>query len=351
MLDTVAENPLLSSTPGRIPGIPGSGSHRFHRPSKYKGMKLMHKLILAAALAACASSSSAPPSSTPPRHAPAAIAFQPTRFSVVVEGNGPDVILIPGLSSTRDVWATTAGHLKANYRLHLVQLKGFGEAPGPNASGAVLQLFVDELGAYIAAKRLDKPAIVGHSLGGLAALMLAADRPALPGKLMLVDALPFIGTIFGAADVAAITPRAEQMRAMILAQAKTVTPNYATTADCPASLPAPEKIIGNMTNSGAGACHVKHGALASDLKVVAQAMYDAMVTDMRPRLKEIVAPVTVLYPQDDRLMKSAEADALYTAAYAGTPKLTLRRIPGSYHFIMLDQPALFEKELDEFLAR
>ena len=34
--------------------------------------------------------------------------FQPTRFSVQVQGSGPDVILIPGLTAGRDVWQATA---------------------------------------------------------------------------------------------------------------------------------------------------------------------------------------------------------------------------------------------------
>ena len=305
----------------------------------------MNRLILAVALAALAT-----PLSAHPRHKPIAAAFQPTRFSVIVEGHGPDVILIPGLSSTRAVWAATAAHLKATHRVHLVQLKGFGEAAGPNASGPVLQPFVDELGAYIAAHHLKRPAIVGHSMGGLAALMLGAERPALPGRLLIVDSFPFIGPVFGADSVAAIAPRAGQMRSMLLAQATKVTPDFAAPANCPASLPAPAKPIGNMTNSGVGACILKLGAAASDLRVVAQAMYDDMVTDLRPRLKDIAAPVTLLYPQDDRLVSKADADALYAKAYAGTPRLTLRRIAGSYHFIMQDQPALFERELDAFLA-
>jgi pimeloyl-ACP methyl ester carboxylesterase len=75
-----------------------------------------------------------------------------------------------------------------------------------------------------------------------------------------------------------------------------------------------------------------------------------MVSDLRPRLGQISAPVTLLYPQDDRLMKQPEADNLYAEAYAGTAKLILRRIPGSYHFIMQDQPKRFEAELDTFLA-
>ena len=275
---------------------------------------------------------------------------EPTRFSVVTVGRGPDVVLIPGLSSTRDVWRASADRLKTSHRVHLVQLRGFGEPAGVNASGPVLEPFVADLAAYIRDAGLKRPAVVGHSMGGLAALMLAASHPHAVGKLMVVDAFPFIGPVFGADSVAAITPRAEQMRAMLIGNAGKMTPDFATAADCPATLPAPAEIRGNMTNSGAGACLMKHGALASDLRVVAQAMYDDMVTDLRPRLKDIAAPVTMLYPQDDRLIAKAQADALYAGAYAGTPKLTLKRIEGSFHFIMQDQPAAFARALDDFLA-
>ena len=281
--------------------------------------------------------------------ATAGLASPPTRFSVTVTGQGPDVIFIPGLSSTRDVWTSSARRLAASHRVHLIQLKGFGEPAGPNASGPVLKPFVDELAAYIAAGNVKKPAVVGHSMGGLAALMLAADHPGAAGKLLIVDAFPFIGPVFGAADVGAIKSRAERMRAMILAQAGQATADFSGRPDCPETLPAPAAPVGNMTNSGAGTCMMKHGVAASDLRVVAQAMYDDMVTDMRPRLKDIRVPVTLLYPQDDGFIPAAQADKLYAESYAGTGQLTLVRIPGSYHFIMQDQPARFRAELEHFL--
>jgi pimeloyl-ACP methyl ester carboxylesterase len=62
--------------------------------------------------------------------------FVPTRFTVVDEGTAgqPDVVLIPGLSSSRAVWEAEAKLLAPNYRLHLVQVDGFAGAPaGPNA--------------------------------------------------------------------------------------------------------------------------------------------------------------------------------------------------------------------------
>lgn len=300
--------------------------------------------LMLCALAACTLNWSGPaPAAATSSH------YTPSRFSVITEGKGPDVIFIPGLSSTRDVWTASVRSLRSDYRVHLVQLKGFGEAAGANASGPVLKPFVEDLAAYIEAEHLKAPAIVGHSMGGLAALMLAADHPRDAGKLMIVDSFPSIGPVFGASDVAAITPRAEQMRSMVLAQAAKVTPTFGVSADCPATLPTPAKIVGNMSNSGVGACLMKHGAMSSDMRVVAQAMYDDMVTDLRPRLKDMKVPITMLYPQDDRLITEAEADKLYAESYAGTPKLKLVRIPGSYHFIMQDQPARFEEQLKAFL--
>ena len=279
-----------------------------------------------------------------------ASAAEPTRFSVLTVGQGPDVILIPGLSSPRAVWVATAERLKGTHRVHLVQVRGFGEPAGPNASGPVLQPFVAELAAYIKAEKLARPAIVGHSMGGLAALMIAADHPALPGKLLIVDALPFIGPLFGAANVEAVRPMADQMRTMLIANAATTAPDF-TAPDCPAGLPAPATPRGTMTNSGQGACLVRYGATASDLRVVAQAMHDVMVTDVGPRLAAIKVPVTLLYPQDDRLLTAAAAAKIYGDAYVRLPSAKLVPITGSYHFIMQDQPTRFAAELGAFLKR
>ena len=55
----------------------------------------------------------------------------PTRFTVIDEGTvgKPDVVLIPGLGSSRAVWDGEVKLLAPNYRLHLVQVDGFAGAP------------------------------------------------------------------------------------------------------------------------------------------------------------------------------------------------------------------------------
>ena len=58
----------------------------------------------------------------------AAQRFEPTRFSVEVRGQGPDVILIPGLTAGREVWRATAAAVPG-YRYHLIQVAGFAGEP------------------------------------------------------------------------------------------------------------------------------------------------------------------------------------------------------------------------------
>lgn len=273
------------------------------------------------------------------------------RFSVEVRGTGPDVILIPGLSTPRAVWDETVKAFAGCYRMHSVQLRGFGDATGVNADGPVLQPFILELADYIddeiANKGRPAPAIIGHSLGGLSGLMIAARQPHLAGRLMVVDAVPFIGTIFGIDSVEAIRPRAEQMKAMIAASYKADAQKPAL-KDC--DDPAETSAMGNLSNHPRGLCLIQNWTAQSDPRVIAQSLYDDMVVDMRPELAKIIAPVTLLYAQDDRAMTEAMAKAAFEPQYAGTPNFKPVMVKGSYHFIMLDQPAKFRAELHAFLG-
>ena len=113
--------------------------------------------------------------------APAASRFEPTRFSVQVRGTGPDVIMIPGLTSGREVWNGTVAAVPG-YRYHLIQVAGFaGEPARANARGAVVEPLAEEIARYIGARGLARPAIVGHSMGGTLAMMMARAIPNSPG--------------------------------------------------------------------------------------------------------------------------------------------------------------------------
>ena len=269
----------------------------------------------------------------------------PTRFSVVIEGAAPgkgaDVILIPGLASSRDVYAAEAKLLSANYRLHLIQIAGFaGEPAGPNATGPILVPVVEQLHQYIVDNHLQKVPVIGHSLGGLLALMLADTHPEDVGKLLIIDSLPFYALVFAPeATVDVVAPQASAMRDQMLAASPDV---FAAMANQTASFlvlnPDARKLVAASS-------------IASDRTVMANAMYEDLITDLRPQLAAIKTPTTLLYPFDASAVgpDSTKIDTIYTSAYSTMPNLKIHRIDDSRHFIMYDQPAAFDKAVQAFL--
>jgi pimeloyl-[acyl-carrier protein] methyl ester esterase len=81
------------------------------------------------------------------------------RFSDEIIGKGPDIILIPGLASSRDTWKGQIGALASHYRIHLIQVAGFaGEPSRSNATGAVVVPTAEAIDAYLVSQHL-APAI------------------------------------------------------------------------------------------------------------------------------------------------------------------------------------------------
>ncbi|MEO7974897.1 MAG: alpha/beta hydrolase, partial [Thermoanaerobaculia bacterium] len=109
-------------------------------------------------------------------------------FDVQVTGRGPAVVLIPGLLSSGEVWDTTVARYRDRYTLHVLTLAGFG---GPAPIGApFLPRVRDELIRYVQAEHLDRPIVVGHSLGGFLAFWVGATAPDLVGGIVAVDGVP-----------------------------------------------------------------------------------------------------------------------------------------------------------------
>lgn len=272
--------------------------------------------------------------------APAASqAAEPTLFSVTVEGAGPDIVMIPGLVSSRAVWNDAVASLGGKYRVHRLQVGGFaGEPVRAEAGGKLLRTIVDQLHAYIAANKLERPRVVGHSLGGLIALMLADAHPGDVGGVMVVDALPFYPMLFAPeATAAAVEPRAAAMR-----DAMTGMTAEAYAAQQPA-------VLASLVRDEGARVKVLQWSLASDRNVAAEAVYEDMVTDMRPRVAGIKAPLTIVYAVNE-VATEERYGALYRLGYAAAPEVTFVPVADAYHFLMLDQPAAFAAALRDFVG-
>lgn len=258
-------------------------------------------------------------------------------FSVTVEGQGPDVIFIPGLMSGRHVWDGAVPALGGKYRVHRLQLAGFAGEP-PASGEAVLDPVVEALHDYIAEQRLERPALVGHSMGGLTGLLLAARHPGDVGRLMVVDALPFYPLLFSPnANVDTVRPQASQLAAAVAGM----------TDD--AFRARQEATLASLVRTAEARPRLLADGMTSNRAFAARAIAEVMTTDARASLGAIKAPLAILYATNS-YAPAERMGPLYRAAYAGAPHATLIEVPDSYHFIMFDQPAVFEARLEAFLA-
>ncbi|MBY8822558.1 alpha/beta fold hydrolase [Sphingomonas colocasiae] len=260
-------------------------------------------------------------------HAASAAPFASSRLSVTVQGQGPDVILIHGVDSSRAVWNTTLPAL-AGHRIHLVQIAGFSGAPaGGNAKGPIVASLAAEVARYIADTRLIRPALIGHSMGGTIAMMVASRWPARIGKLMVVDMLPAPAGLLGG-NAEGWGPFADR-----LAELFTATPQGRRGF---------ESLMRMFGGSGA----------TSDPDVTARSLRELAAIDLTPELPNIVAPMTVAFatPRPGTAITPAEIRQTYASAYRGAKQALLTPIADSGHMIMLDQPARFNAAVRTFLA-
>jgi pimeloyl-[acyl-carrier protein] methyl ester esterase len=281
-----------------------------------------------------------------PQAAAAQSPFRSDRIVVEVRGNGPDVILIPGLASTGEVWSRTVNRLDDRYRLHIVSVRGFGSVPtGANADGALVGPVAGELRRSIATQGLRSPAVIGHSMGGLVALRAAADagrarrEPAI-GRVMVVDATPFFPSLISSgATVGDVEPIAQ-----IAYQALLFLGDEA--------LRTQGAMLGNQFGGASDTVFDTLGWQGGDRQVLAQGLYEVMTTDLRNRLPDITAPVTVVYGWSaDDSSPRAHLDSLFAAGYRNLPRPPrFERIEGAEHMVMIDQPDRFIAAVTRFLG-
>lgn len=256
------------------------------------------------------------------------------RFTDEIIGQGPDLVLIPGLASSRGTWKAVAERLKVHYRLHLLQVAGFaGEPPRANAQGPVVVPTAEAIDAYLVEQHLAPAIVIGHSLGGTMTLYLAEHHPADLKKALMVDALPFYATLMMGpnATVEMVKPVAEKIRS---GQSKM------TDAQPAMATAATDKIM------------ITGWSKASDESVVLNALADDLTLDLRPGLAAITTPMTLVYPDNAPLgLPKGVSDAMYRAVYSPVKTMKFVPVSNSLHFVMLDQPADFNAALDAFLAQ
>jgi pimeloyl-ACP methyl ester carboxylesterase len=281
---------------------------------------------------------------TQPARAAEAATLQVGTLSVQKHGShGRPVILIPGLSSGAWAWAQTVPGLAKNHVVYTVTLAGFDGTPAPGG-GDYLAQAERSLVRLIGEQHLNKPVLVGHSLGGTLALKLASEQPQLLGAVVAVDGLP-------------VMPMTENLPAAqrgAMAQAMKAQLAAATPAAFQAQQLGYMRSIGTIDPSRAA----QYAALSSrsDPKAVAEYAAEDLALDFRAQMKNATVPILEIspyYAADGKAATQpyteAQKAAYWKSLLGAAPHATVASISPSRHFAMLDQPAQFQQTLDGFL--
>ena len=261
------------------------------------------------------------------------------RFSVEVSGSGPPVLLIPGLTCDGSVWQPTVEALKDEREVHVISIAGFGgQEP---VSGPLLPVVKQQLTHYIRSKQLNKPVLIGHSLGGFLALWIASESPALVGGVVVVDGVPYLPALQQPqATVASMKAAAEQVRRTLSAlNAQTFAEQNRLTLRFMVRDPKSAERLAKMTSQ-------------SDPATVGTAMAELMTTDLRDQLKAIQVPVLVLVPADSGVpgLDAETVQQRYKNQFASVRRCRIEFVPNVRHFVMIDDPQYFHSALGKFLA-
>ncbi|MFJ3532666.1 MULTISPECIES: alpha/beta fold hydrolase [unclassified Streptomyces] len=113
-----------------------------------------------------------------------------TRLAYRVWGDpsAPPVVLAHGRCDDSRTWTRIAEQLAARNRVYAIDFRGHGLSDWPGRYS--LELFRDDLHAFLEARNLSGATVVGHSMGGAAAYLLAGRQPGLIGRLVLEEAPP-----------------------------------------------------------------------------------------------------------------------------------------------------------------
>lgn len=288
-------------------------------------------------LAACRAPSESTEQAT---HSNVAEAFSSDHMTVETTGAGPDVILVPGLASNAAIWDETATALSDRYTVHVVQVSGFGGPPARGNAGntEILPTLSAEIVRY--GQSLETPAaLIGHSLGGLVTLMAGLEDQSAFDRLMTIDVLPFFSVLTNpAATSDAVAPFAEIARTTLIGQS---ADEFAARQDA---------ALAGLVKAEDDRALALSWSVASDRDVMAQAMSEVLVTDLRADMANLDLPLTVLYARDPAIPNMDYIETRYREDYAPAPQVTLVPVDGALHFIMMDQPDAFLTAIETFLA-
>jgi 2-succinyl-6-hydroxy-2,4-cyclohexadiene-1-carboxylate synthase len=258
-----------------------------------------------------------------------------TRLNVCVDGEGPAILLLHGFTGSSRTWASHSAAFE-EFTTIAVDLLGHGSSDSPPSPDRYrMEHCVDDLTALLDQLEIERAAILGYSMGGRVALQFALDAPRRLQALVLESSSPGIeddaerearvrsdGALADDIEQDGIVPFVDHWQAI---------PLFATQNSLPAAV---RETVRNqrLQNSTVG--------LANSLRGAGAGVADPVLS----RLGEIEVPTLLIAGALDE-----KYVALTHKMNEALPCARMEIVPDAGHTTHLEQPALFDHVVREFL--
>lgn len=104
------------------------------------------------------------------------------------EGRGEPLIILHGLYGSSDNWLSVTKRLSQKFTVYVPDLRNHGRSPHSKTNS--YEDLKNDLIEFMDRHKISQATLVGHSMGGKAAMFFAADYPERISKLIIVDIAP-----------------------------------------------------------------------------------------------------------------------------------------------------------------
>lgn len=241
------------------------------------------------------------------------------------------IVFVHGLGGSQSTWASVLGDFAEAYRVAAIDLPGHGGSDKPAPDNAVYSLdgLSAALGEVIEKLELVPAIVVGHSLGGAAALQLALDRPKLVRALALVNSAGLGAEISGELlDRVESEPSREEARRLL--ELFFADPRFIL-----------ERGVDDMYAS-----RQVEGADAA-VKAISERAFsrEGQKIDLSGRLGDVEAPIILIWGEKDRVLPPKHA----LAAAGALPTSWLEVFEGVGHVPQVEAAQAFSAVVNRWL--
>lgn len=252
-------------------------------------------------------------------------------FEVKITGSGKSaIIFIPGFASSGDVWNETKAAYEKDHTCYTLTMAGFAGVPAQ--SNPSFSQWEKSIADYIVEKKIKKPVLIGHSMGGGLALAVAADYPDLVSKIIVVDALPCLAAMMNPAfktnpnnDCSSMVERYKSIPDSLFYQSQK------------------SGMTGLIADTSKQEMAVQW-SMKSDRATFATMYCDFLNTDLREKISTIKCPALILME-----LSFSVHTATVNEQYKNLKTAQIHYSKKGLHFLMYDDKEWYMNEISTFL--